>query len=414
MRIRSITCFINPKTPIDEKAFHRAGTFLSSARSAFQEKGYEVQTLRLATIPFPLLLPNDSVNEAIRLAQHIEQLSRSVGVDYVSLGPALPQIPQSYALIPAMLGATQILFFGGIIASSKDGISTYAITQCAQVIQETAKLTEDGFTNLRFAALANVPPGSPFFPAAYHLGEEVVFALATEAADLAVEVFSNARTLTEAQHELVKEIETHANALTKTGEKLEKTFQVRFMGIDFSLAPFPEASRSIGNAIEQLGVPKVGWHGSLAAAALLAEAVDRARFRRVGFSGLMFPLMEDLTLAQRAAKDGMTINDLLLYSTVCGTGLDTLPLPGDVTTEQLAAILLDLAALAVRLNKPLTARLMPIPGKSAGDTTDLDFTYFANSRVLPVRAEPLRGLLAIEPDCNKCIKINPVWKHHSS
>ncbi|HEX9617658.1 MAG TPA: DUF711 family protein, partial [Anaerolineales bacterium] len=86
--------------------------------------------------------------------------------------------------------------------------------------------------------------------------------------------------------------------------------------------------------------------------------------------------------------------DLLLYSAVCGTGLDTVPLPGDVTVGQLQAILLDLAALAQRLEKPLTARLMPIPGKAAGEDTGFDFAYFANSRVLSVRAEPLGGLLA--------------------
>jgi hypothetical protein len=87
------------------------------------------------------------------------------------------------------------------------------------------------------------------------------------------------------------------------------------------------------------------------------------------------------------------VDDLLLYSAVCGTGLDTVPLPGDISVSQLQAILLDLAALAQRLEKPLTARLMPIPGKAAGEETGFDFAYFANSRVLGVRAEPLGGLL---------------------
>jgi len=78
---------------------------------------------------------------------------------------------------------------------------------------------------------------------------------------------------------------------------------------------------------------------------------------------------------------------------VCGTGLDTVPLPGDTSPEQLYAILLDLAALAHRLDKPLTARLMPLPGKSAGDPTDFDFAYFANSRVMELQAKPLGNLL---------------------
>ncbi|MCI0474746.1 MAG: DUF711 family protein, partial [Anaerolineales bacterium] len=81
---------------------------------------------------------------------------------------------------------------------------------------------------------------------------------------------------------------------------------------------------------------------------------------------------------------------LLLYSTVCGTGLDTIPLPGDTSVDALAAILLDLATLAVKLNKPLTARLMPIPGLRAGDATHFDFEYFANARVMDVNARAVK------------------------
>jgi uncharacterized protein len=74
--------------------------------------------------------------------------------------------------------------------------------------------------------------------------------------------------------------------------------------------------------------------------------------------------------------------------------LDTVPLPGDSTPEQITALLLDVAALALRLNKPLIARLMPIPGKQAGDPTGFDFSYFANGRVMALPAAPLTGLLA--------------------
>jgi hypothetical protein len=85
---------------------------------------------------------------------------------------------------------------------------------------------------------------------------------------------------------------------------------------------------------------------------------------------------------------------LLLYSTVCGTGLDTIPLPGDVTVDELAAILLDVATLSLVADKPLTARLMPIPGKEAGEMTDFDFPYFANGRVMETRGRGAPSLFA--------------------
>jgi hypothetical protein len=164
--------------------------------------------------------------------------------------------------------------------------------------------------------------------------------------------------------------------------------------LDFTLAPFPLEDRSIGTALERLGVPAVGLHGSLAGIAFLADTLDRADFRRAGFNGVFFPVLEDTILARRAAEGLLTIKDLLLFSTVCGTGLDTLPLPGDISVEQIYALLLDLAALALRLDKPLTARLMPIPGKQAGDPIGFDFAFFSDSRVMPVQAEPLNRMLA--------------------
>jgi hypothetical protein len=282
------------------------------------------------------------------------------------------------------------------MAEARSGISLPAVRLCARTIHDLAPLTPEGFTNLRFAALANVPPGSPFFPAAYHGEDQPAFALATEAADLIVEAVGQAKNLEQARLRIVSILQEHATRIEPVSEELGKRFQIAFKGIDFSPAPFPSRERSLGEAAERLGVPAVGLAGSLAGMAFLAESLDRARFLRTGFSGLMLPVLEDAVLAERAAQGNLTVNDLLLYSAVCGTGLDTVPLPGDVTVDQLSAILLDLAALAQRLDKPLTARLMPVPGKQAGDATDFNFAFFANSRVMAVQAQPLKGLFGGE------------------
>jgi uncharacterized protein (UPF0210 family) len=107
----------------------------------------------------------------------------------------------------------------------------------------------------------------------------------------------------------------------------------------------------------------------------------------------MMPVLEDATLAKRAADGTLTIKDVLLYSAVCGTGLDTIPLPGDTTAEQITPLLLDLCALALRLDKPLTARLMPVPNKKAGDETNFDFGFFMNSRVMKLESTALNSPL---------------------
>jgi hypothetical protein len=408
MKIRSITYFCNPKYPLDEKALQKAGIFLNEAKSAYEAAGYDVQTTRLATIPFPKLLGEKYINELPELAEGLAKAVQQVGIAYASLGPALPEIPHSYAMIPDAIAASKNIFFGGVMADSTRGLSLSAVRACAEIIVKAAMIEPNGFANLQFAALANVDAGAPFFPAAYHDSDEPAFAIATESADLAVEAFENAKTLEDGRKALISEVTRHGQAISLVAEDLPQSqfsnlqsppynpqlpittsHSPTFLGIDFSLAPFPDDHHSLGNGVEKMGVPKIGLHGSLAAAAILTEAVDRADFPHTGFSGFMQPILEDSVLAKRAAEGILTIKDVLLYSTVCGTGLDTIPLPGDTTAEQIAPLLLDLCALALRLDKPLTARLMPIPGKKAGDETNFDFEFFAPSRVMALESAEL-------------------------
>jgi uncharacterized protein len=413
MKIRSITYFLNPGWPLNETLIKQAGEFINAAREAYQSAGYVVQTTRLATVPFPHLIPSLDTEECVNLARKLEFSAQAMGFDYVSLGPALPELLESFEVVPILIGATENVFLSGIMTSPQGGISLPAVRACARIIHRVACLSEDGFANLRFGAAANVPPGGPFFPVAY-LGTETsneqspVFALATEAADLAVTVISQADSLDKVRMELIRSVEGHAGELTRIAKELMKLEVnslngIRFGGIDFTMAPFPLEELSFGAAIERLGVPAVGMHGSLAAAAFLTHCLDLAEYPRAGFNGLMLPLLEDAVLAKRAVEGNLSLMDLLLYSAVCGTGLDTIPLPGDVTQEQLAAVLLDLSALAQRLDKPLIARLMPIPRKVAGELTSYDFPYFANSRVQAVRSEGVNGLF----DGDETFRLSP-------
>lgn len=138
----------------------------------------------------------------------------------------------------------------------------------------------------------------------------------------------------------------------------------------------------------------------------------------IGYNGLMLPVMEDLILAERAAQvpPSFTMRDLLTFSSVCGVGLDTVPVPGqlliccrisffdltiflhlhsrsncdiinfvgDITVEKIAGVYMETAALAFRLNKPLSCRLLVMNGKVAGDTTDFVHSYLHNTRVFAI------------------------------
>ena len=393
MKIRSITMFLDPGWPLDAGLISRSGEAAQQAAGRFDEAGYQVQTTRLATTPFPALFSGLEGDELISAVQVLEKAAVAAGFAYTAIGPALISHPESYALIPEIISATETIFCGAEMATRQAGLSMPAVQACAEIITKLAPLDPNGFANLYFTAIANVGGGSPFFPAAYHTGDQPGFALAVEAASLAVSAFERADSLEAGLTDLRKTVESHAAALSKVGEDLAEKYGFSFKGIDFSLAPFPADECSIGNAVELIGVPEVGLHGSLAAAAMLASTLDISDFPRVGFSGLLFPQLEDSVLAERAANGSLTVKDLLMYSAVCGTGLDTIPLPGDTSPDEIAPLLLDLAALAMRLDKPLTARLMPVPGKQAGEPTSFDFSFFANSRVMPLSARGLSPML---------------------
>lgn len=396
MKIRSVTYFFDPGWPLRRDRFDDASRLLEEARSVFPSMGYEVETTRVVLPSFCNMLPELNESRCADLSRRVEAECFVRAIDYASLGSALPTSPSSYDLLPTLLASAQNIFASAVIAEKNRGVSVRACQATARAIQRVSQLGGDGFANLRLAALACVPPFSPFFPAAYHDGGSPGFAIATEAADLAIEAIGSSQTLPEARARLGELIAQHAGAVARGANRAASAAGARFLGIDFSLAPFPEEKRSLGTALEKLGVPAVGMAGTVTAAAILAAALDQAEAQSIGFRGLLLPQLEDAVLARRAAQGLLTISDLMIYSSLCGTGLDTIALPGDIRPEQLAAQLLDVGALALRHDKPLTARLMPIPGRQAGDEVDFGFEYFAPSRVLALKSEGLTGLLAGE------------------
>ena len=284
--------------------------------------------------------------------------------------------------MPSLLLAAQNVFASVQVGDAQGGgVSLEAIRAAATCVKALAAGTADGFGNLRFAAAANCPPHVPFFPASYYAEDErngggPEFGLALEEADLAVQAFEGARSHEEARENLL-------GLLVEQGERAAQVCAElgadRTGGSRGSLRSRPPTFTGLDIS---LGSP-----GTLAAAAFFTGVLKEARRKlpTTGYSGLMLPALEDQTLADRAAQGLVTLDTLLLMSAVCGLGLDTVPLPGDISLRQLERIILDMASLAVRLDKPLTARLLPVPGKRAGDPAEWpDFPFFARGQVMAV------------------------------
>lgn len=376
MKIRSITLLAEPSMKPE-----RVRRFFGKTRDAFPE---EVQTLRLATTPFPTWWHRGHF--AALQAREVTELWATTGAEFICLGPVLLRHDAGWlAIVPEIVAAGQGLSVAAEIADVSGTIDVGRCRAVAGVIRRLSTLSGDGSANFYFSALANCRAGTPLFPAAYHQGGSPRFAIAVEAADVVVESIQGATTLVSARQAMVAAIEEMAHSLTSSAQRLASASGVAFDGIDFSPAPALPPGNGLVEALEALGFGQVGAPGVLFAAAFVADAIRRSDFQRCGFSGLMLPVLEDAVLAQRAAAGLVTVNDLLAYAAVCGAGLDTVPLPGDISQDTLSAILLDVAALAVRLDKPLAARLMPMPGLAAGDAVALDLPQVIKGHVMAVR-----------------------------
>ncbi|HUS84998.1 MAG TPA: DUF711 family protein, partial [Anaerolineales bacterium] len=302
MRIRAITAFIDPGWPIETEFIAKTAQCLKGCRSALQDVGYDVQTLRIATPPPSEMSTPVAPADRPDLARRLEAEIFIQGIDYAAIGPALPDEPDGFRVLPKLLDATDTVFSSGIYADPTVGLSLTAARACARAIHEISTIRDDGFGNLRFAALVNVPSGVPFFPAAYHRGGPPSLAIATESADLAVSIINDASSIQIAKKQLVAAIETHAANLTRVTDVIARDHNFRFLGVDFSFAPYPEPQRSIGTALETIGASAFGQAGSATAAAFLTDCLDSARFQRVGFCGLFLPVLEDTVLASRASE----------------------------------------------------------------------------------------------------------------
>lgn len=407
MRIRSITYFIDPALGELDNQLSITYAHSRSAQIALEKAGFEVQSIRLATSPFPTWLPLADKQTSHTKIEELAVRAEKNGFDYLALGPCSFHTNQEVeALIPRFLSIAESIFITMPITADHR-ISLQDIYSSARVIKHVAALSENGFGNLRFAALANVAPFTPFFPAAYGAPGETAFAIAMECADSAIAAFQAAADIRHGCQNLLAEFEKKSAEIENIFPQLDNEYNLQFKGFDFSLAPFPEEWCSFGKALESMGVPAIGSAGSLAAASILAGTLDQGTWRKTGFNGLMMPILEDAVLAQRSGDGILSVYDVLQYSSVCGTGLDTVPLPGDIPSEKIAALLLDIAALSVRLDKPLTARLMPIPGKAAGEEIEFDFSFFSKGKVLDF---PYRGIQA-PLNVGDYLAINPRQTH---
>jgi uncharacterized protein len=382
-KVRTITAFINVDRSRYQIDISDTLKFLKYARTVFESRGYTVQTLRIATQPFPEYTKGLSHDEALQFFKNLDGLAQQEHL-MISIGPAYLAGTDGDAqadLLEEILQNTKSLY-GTVVITKDDAINWPAVSAAARVIKKLSDTTERSEGNFHFAAIASVPPYSPFFPAAFHTGAGRQFAVGLESANTVAVAFQDAPDVATAKRRLIDLFFQESSTVASLSQRIDQEQGWIYLGIDLSPAPMKDVS--IGAAIENLSRQPFGTSGTLTAVGTITSAMKEIGLRKIGYSGIMLPILEDARLAQRWNEGLVSLDALLSYSAVCGTGLDTVPLPGDTSVDSLVRIIGDVATLSVKWNKPLSARLLPVAGKHAGETTE-----FTDPNLINVVLQPL-------------------------
>jgi uncharacterized protein (UPF0210 family) len=380
-RVRTVTAGITLNSLDDTTTFNAAIEFLKKARQVYIDKGYEVQTIRISTQNLYKYLNQYSYNDALPFLVRLDKIAQQNNI-VLSIGQILP--PDKYQAgigdwAEKLVQTTTNINFSLPISSHEKGIQFNSIKASSEIIASISK-SDGGENCFRFTASANCPPGIPFFPAAFHEGINS-FAVGLESANLITEAFKQNNNPATARQTLKLLLEKNLKPIQDIAENISKTLNWQYDGIDASPAPGLDAS--IGQAIETYSKQPFGSPATLSACALITDVLKTLDIKRCGYSGLMLPVIEDKVLAKRATEKRFTVQELLLFSSVSGTGLDVVPIPGDTEKQIIENILTDVAALSLKYTaKTLSARLFLIPGKKAGDIVTFQNPYLTSTVVM--------------------------------
>jgi uncharacterized protein len=383
-KVRAITGFVRLDRTTYQKQIADALVVLRSVKAEFESSGYDVETVRLTTQPLAELVAGMSEEQALGFLAALDELSLKEKF-LPNVGPGMlhdADDPATMHLLERALSTLPNITASAIIAD-ESGIHWRTIRRTAELVRYVSQHSRRSQGTFNFTATAMLKPFAPFFPGSYHTGAGRQFAIGFEGANVVRDIFVKDRGNVEAAFaDLTAALTRHASVAAAVGKKVAAETGWAYLGVDPT--PAPSGDISIGAAIEAFTGVKFGSSGTLTAASIITAAVKAVPEKQVGYSGLMVPVMEDKILAQRWAESTYNVDSLLAYSAVCGTGLDTIPLPGNISLEQMEHMFGDVASLATKWNKPLSARLQPIQDKKPGDQTDFQDPFLFNTMLHPL------------------------------
>jgi len=394
---------------IYDKITRLAEKLVATGEDIEREFGIPIVNKRISVTPISLVAGSSDAESYVCFAETLDAAAKTCGVNFIGGFSALVQKGftvgdrRLIASIPEALAATELVCASVNVGSTRAGIDMDAVRLMGETIKKTAALTADrhGFGCAKLVVFANAVEDNPFMAGAFHgVGEpECVINVGVSGPGVVSHALQKCKG--EPFDVVAETVKRTAFRITRMGQLVAREASQRlgvpFGIVDLSLAPTPAVGDSVADILEEIGLARVGTHGTTAALALLNDAVKKggvmASSHVGGLSGAFIPVSEDAGMIRAAAGGTLTLDKLEAMTCVCSVGLDMIAVPGTTSAETVAAIIADEAAIGVVNNKTTAVRIIPVPGMDVGDTVDFG-GLLGSAPVMPVHEESSAGFVA--------------------
>ena len=368
---------------IREKLLRVAGPLVKTGCDIETEYGIPIINKRISVTPIAIVASSCDEDNYAPFAKTLDATAKELGVDFIGGFSALVQKgltsgdEKLIRSLPAALSQTEQVCASVNVASTKSGINMDAVRLMGEIIKQTAEATasKDGIGCAKLVVFCNAPEDNPFMAGAFHgVGEaESVLNVGVSGPGVIKAALENCRGAN--FDALADTIKKTAFKITRMGQlvgmEAARRIGVPFGILDLSLAPTPAVGDSVARILEEMGLQTAGTHGTTAALAMLTDMVKKggimASTHVGGFSGAFIPVSEDEGMVAAVKSGCLSLDKLEAMTCVCSVGLDMIPLPGDTSPATIAAIIADEMAIGMVNNKTTAVRVIPVPGKKAGD-----------------------------------------------
>ncbi|VDG74083.1 Uncharacterized conserved protein [Clostridium carnis] len=374
------------RTKIYDKITKSAENLVKVGREIETEFGIPIVNKRVSITPMSIVAGASNDTSYVKFAQTLDRAAETLGIDFLGGFSALVQKGCTKGdkilidSIPEALATTNKVCASVNVGCTKSGINMNAVRDMGEIIKRTAELTKDqhGFGCAKLVVFANAVEDNPFMAGAFHgVGEaEKIINVGVSGPGVVKRALERVRGQSfDAVAEMIKKT---AFKVTRMGElvanEASRRLGVPFGIVDLSLAPTPAVGDSVAEILEEIGLEQVGTHGTIAALAMLNDAVKKGGVMACshvgGLSGAFIPVSEDAGMIDAVISGSLNLEKLEGMTCVCSVGLDMIAIPGDTPASTISAMIADEAAIGVINNKTTAVRIIPAPGCVIGDMVE--------------------------------------------